>query len=190
MTHDLSVLYHRFPFLGHEFLTWLWFMIENQPDRLPLPSMEVSVQLRTGNRMVLENRGRDGLRETITIRGSEAGLEEALLALRKGALITELHLTATIAELQWQWSLKGESFDFTAMKLPPSAPVQQADEIEGAVIERLHLLDTPFQVVDGLFASFIGLRLSPEWSDKTVPAMIDWVVDHSNFIDTLPTEPA
>ena len=29
---DLAVAYNRYRFLGDEFLTWLWYTIENDPD--------------------------------------------------------------------------------------------------------------------------------------------------------------
>ena len=28
---DISIAYNRYKYLGHEFLTWLWFIMENEP---------------------------------------------------------------------------------------------------------------------------------------------------------------
>lgn len=79
---DVAVSYNRFKFLGHEFLTWLWYSIENEPDILKNSENE-SVSLEIGNRIVLENRIGDSM-ETITIKGDDAGLEEGMLSLEKG----------------------------------------------------------------------------------------------------------
>jgi len=38
---DVSVAYNRYKFLGHEFLTWLWFMIETDKDTLISPEEDL-----------------------------------------------------------------------------------------------------------------------------------------------------
>jgi hypothetical protein len=84
---DVSVSYNRYKFLGYEYLTWLWFVVETDQDRITnLEQGPVSMEI--GNRMVLEKKKKDA-RETITIKGDDAGLEEGMLALRKGALVAE-----------------------------------------------------------------------------------------------------
>ena len=72
---DVSVAYNRYKFLGHEFLTWLWYMIETDTAKLLDPKAELE-DMYIGNRVVLENssHNRD---EVITIKGDGAGLEEA-----------------------------------------------------------------------------------------------------------------
>ena len=93
---DIAVAYNRFKFLGDEFLTWLWFVIEQDPAILKnidpdLTSFEI------GNRIVLENRGKDSV-ERITIKGENAHFEEGMLALTKGALVAELNLVCRTTE--------------------------------------------------------------------------------------------
>ncbi len=79
---DVAIAYNRYRFLGNEFLTWLWYTLENHSSQLVEIDADLSA-LEIGNRMVLENRRNEGL-ETITIKGDDAGLEEGLLALKKG----------------------------------------------------------------------------------------------------------
>jgi len=88
---DVAVSYNRYKFLGYEYLTWLWFLIENNQDKIGEPDRE-PLSLQIGNRVVLENRQKDAV-ESITIKGDDAGLEEGILALRKGAVVTELNLS-------------------------------------------------------------------------------------------------
>src|SRR4030042_480534 len=76
---DVSVSYNRYKFIGHEFLTWLWFLIEKNPDLLKQLNPDL-VSLEIGNRVMLENSTRDSL-ETITIKGDDAGMEEGIMAL-------------------------------------------------------------------------------------------------------------
>jgi len=87
---DVSVSYDRYKFLGYEFLTWLWFVMENQQDILKESDKEL-VSLDIGNCIVLENNKNDST-ESITIKGDKAGLEEGILSLHKGAVVTELNL--------------------------------------------------------------------------------------------------
>ena len=51
---DIAVAYNRYKFLGNEFLTWLWFIIETDQNRLRQYDSDL-VSLNIGSRMVLEN---------------------------------------------------------------------------------------------------------------------------------------
>ena len=67
---DVAVSYNRYKFLGHEFLTWLWYVIDKERGVLEAQDgSEVSLQI--GNRVVLENR-KDEKLETITITGDSS----------------------------------------------------------------------------------------------------------------------
>ncbi|MGD8971057.1 MAG: hypothetical protein PVG01_06585, partial [Desulfobacterales bacterium] len=113
---DVAIAYDRYRFLGNEFLTWLWYTLENRSARLAQIDADLSV-LDIGNRIVLENSRSEGL-ETITIKGDDAGLEEGLLALKKGALVTEMNLLYRSGDNTWQFNLKGESLNISSFKTP------------------------------------------------------------------------
>lgn len=170
---DISVAYNRYRFLGNEFLTWLWFLIENDQAALPTQDAE-PVALTVGNRMVLENRLANGL-ETITIKGDAAGLEEALLALSKGAWVTDINLVFKSGSLEWQFSLKGESLGISGLKLPETAALETDEDVAGLVMEKLYLYEKPMAFIDGLYDAFIRQRLSDTWSNQTVPLMRRWM---------------
>ena len=70
---DVAVSYNRYKFLGYEFLTWLWFAMEKQPEALRETDPDL-ISLEVGNRIVLENH-RNNTKESITIKGDQAGLE-------------------------------------------------------------------------------------------------------------------
>ena len=125
---DVAVAYNRFRFIGDEFLTWLWFVIENEPDKLKTADKDLYA-LEVGNRLVLENRRKDSL-ERITIKGDEAGLEEALLALKKGSMVTEINLVFRQADKKWQFNLKGESLNISSFKVPETARPETKEDLE------------------------------------------------------------
>ncbi len=169
---DIAVAYNRFRFLGNEFLTWIWYVIENQSHIIQQCDAK-ALSLEVGNRMVLENRWANG-KETISIRGDAAGLEEGLLVLSKGGVVIEINLIFKRQSLQWQFSLKGESLNFSGIKLPEVGSMEHKDDLEGVVLEKLYLYEKPIQFVDAMYRRFIDYRLSQEWQE-TIAAMNQWV---------------
>ncbi len=170
---DLSISYNRYKFLGYEFLTWLWFVIEKEQDKIEKLEEE-AVELEIGNRIVLENKKRDAV-ESITIKGDDAGLEEGILALKKGAVVTELNLLYKAGDQQWRFTLKGESLHLTGFKCPRTGPVESREDVEGAVLEKIFLCEKAIQLTDKLFKQFITLRVTGSWNKKVVPRVRQWI---------------
>ncbi len=173
---DLSVAFNRYKFLGHEFLTWLWYTIEADAGTINQVVPELSA-LAIGNRMVIENRSTDNM-ESITIRGDDAGLEEGLLALKKGALVAEMGLEMKTGENEWRFTLKGESLDLSNLKTPETEPLAAGGaeaEQDGAVLEKVYLYEKAIGMVHALYSHFIRLRVSKEWEMNIVPLLKNWV---------------
>jgi hypothetical protein len=170
---DVSVSYNRYKFLGHEFLTWLWYLMENDRGVLRNAIADLA-SLDIGNRIVCENRLQEGM-ETITIKGDDAGLEEGMLALKKGAVVTELNLSYEAGDHQWHFTLKGESLGVSNVKLPQTSSEKSGDDLEGAVLERVYLHEKVLEFVDILYKHFVSIRISDEWEEKTVPAIRKWI---------------
>jgi hypothetical protein len=174
---DISVAYERYKFLGYEFLTWLWFLIEK--DREQLNKMEEELtSLEIGNRIVLENRLGETA-ESITIKGDDADLKEGMLALRKGAVVTELNLVYTWGDQEWRFTMKGENFNLANLKPPETGAAESKDDIEGAILEKIYLYEKAVSLVDRIFAHFIRLRISNDWNEKAVPLLKEWMMRDS-----------
>lgn len=170
---DVAVSYDRYKFLGNEFLTWLWFVIDNQVDILRETDDEL-VSLHIGNRMVLENHRNDGV-ERVTIKGDQVGLEEGVLALRKGAVVTEVNLIYKAGSHEWRFSVKGESLNISGLKTPETGPVEQEGDREGAILERIFLIERVVILIDSLYGRFLGLRITDNWERSVVPRIRKWV---------------
>lgn len=170
---DVSVAYNRYKFLGHEFLTWLWYMIDMDFESLLEADPEME-SLAIGNRIVLENH-RNNRDETITIRGDGAGLEEGTMALAKGAKVTEMHLVFRAADLEWRFSVKGESLSLSGLKAPQTQKPESLEDMEGAVLERIYLVQRVTRLVENLYAKFIRQRLDAQWERKTIYRIRDWI---------------
>lgn len=169
---DIAVAYNRYKFLGNEFLTWLWFMIETDLSSFRQHDPDL-VSLTVGNRLVLENR-RNNAKETVTIKGDNASMEEGLLAITKGAAVTEIHLSYKTGAQTWEFSLKGESLNISNLKLPETGPVETPEDLEGVVIEKAYLLEKVIGLVNNLFSQFIKLRVSDTWRNQTVSRIRNW----------------
>ena len=171
---DISVAYNRYKFVGYEFLTWLWYVIEHDPSQLN-PVIPENINFTIGNRIMLQNAVHDAV-ETITIKGDDAGLEEGILALKKGAFVTEIHLRVTEEENEWQLTLKGESLNVNNLKLPETGQVENKDDMEGAVLEKFFLYEKIMGWLDAVYDFFIKIRLSPEWNEIFIPRIKKWIL--------------
>jgi hypothetical protein len=170
---DVAIAYSRYQFLGEEFLTWLWFVIEKNQPLIKNFDPEF-VALEVGNRVVFENRRKEAA-ERITIKGDGASLEEGILALKKGALVTELNIVYKSAELVWQFTLKGESLNISTMSIPNTGSPESEEDIEGVVLEKIFLYDKALQLLDKLYAHFAGLRVSDNWHSQESPLIRKWI---------------
>ena len=170
---DISFAYSRYKFLGNEFLTWLWFIVENDGERLNKIEEEL-VSLNIGNRIVLENKINDAV-ETITILGDDAGLEEGIISLGKGAVVIEINLLYKSGDNEWRFTIKGESMNISNLKIPETAIVESSEDIEGMVLEKAYLYEKVTKLIDNLFNEFIKLRVSGKWTESVVPQIRKWI---------------
>jgi len=175
---DVAVSYNRYKFLGYEFLTWLWFVMEKQSELLRKIDPEL-MSLEVGNRIVLENHRKD-TEESITIQGDQAGLEEGTLALRKGAVVTELNLVYKSGNHEWRFSVKGESLHLSGLKTPQTGPVENKEDMEGALLEKVFLYEKALALVHNLYKEFVSQRLSPKWEKEVVLQIRKWILSRPN----------
>jgi hypothetical protein len=170
---DVAVAYNRYKFLGEEFLTWVWFVIEKDQNLIKNFDQDF-VGLEVGNRIVFENRRKEA-GERITIKGDGASLEEGILALKKGALVTELNLVYTSGEMRWQFTVKGESLNISSLVTPKTGLPESTEDIEGIVLEKVFLYEKVLELLNNLFTHFLKLRVSTTWQKKVVSNLKNWI---------------
>ena len=170
---DVAVAYNRYQFLGEEFLTWLWFITEENQDLIKKFDKDF-VALEVGNRIVFENRRKEAA-ERLTIKGDDANLEEGNIALKKGALVTELNVVYKSSELTWQFTLKGESLNISSLSIPSTGSAESEEDMEGVVLEKIFLFDKILKLLQNLFSHFVKLRVSDAWQSKEVLRIRKWI---------------
>jgi len=170
---DVAVAYHRYQFMGEEFLTWLWFIIEKNHDLIKTFDKDF-VALEVGNRIVFENHRQENA-ERLTIKGDSASLEEGIVALKKGALVTELNVVYRSSELTWQFTLKGESLNISSLNIPSTGSAESEEDLEGVVLEKIFLFEKSLKLLENLFSHFAKLRVSDNWQSKEVSRIRKWI---------------
>jgi hypothetical protein len=172
---DIATAYNKYKFLGNDFLTWIWFLIENNKDISSILNIKDMVNLEVGNSIVLENRLGDDSKEKISIKGDKAGLEEGTTALKKGAFVTQINLICRINDDEYRLTIKGESLNITGLKTPKTDLSKNQDEIEGLVLEKAASCFKLFEVIDTLFLKYIEQRSSDEWKSEGLQEIRKWI---------------
>lgn len=173
---DIAVAYNKYKFLGNEFLTWLWYVVENDISISELTGIkDKKITMEIGNSIVLENALGDDSKEKISIKGDHAGLEEGTTALKKGAVVTDINLILRIDDGEYRFTIKGESMNITGLKTPAAGKMEQEDQIEGAILEKTYLCNSLLEIIDTLYIAYIKKRISDTWTNQELPAMREWI---------------
>lgn len=171
MMLDVSLTYYRYSFLGSEFLTWLWFYVDStDQDKLFADKNEF---IEIGNKIVLERKVNDSI-EKVTIKGKDAGLEEGIISLKKGAVVKELNLLYRKEDKEWCFTITGENFGLSNLKTPDIGFIESKKDIAGFVVEKIFLYESLYILIDDLYKKFIKLRVSDGWK-KVISDMNKWM---------------
>jgi hypothetical protein len=174
---DVAVAYNRYKFLGEEFLTWLWFVIDTDQNLFQKIDPDFD-SLEIGNRIVLENRRKEET-ERITIKGEGAGMEEAILALKKGALVTEIKLNYRSNQQEWKFTFKAESLNLSSLSTPKIDLPESSEDVEELVIQKMVLFEKILQFLEKVYIYYIKIRISSNWQKSVVPLVRQWINSQS-----------
>lgn len=154
--------------LGREFLTWLLW--KSEPGDALIEHDGEQVTALFVNRLVL--RGLHGDVVELAAKGTMAPYSlQVRRALMDGLLVHGARIRFTAGERTWEASLDAEFLDIKSAKLPEL--LTEADD--DRLTERLDLADQLSAMVDALVKSFLHVRASRAWGQKTVPAMKEWM---------------
>jgi hypothetical protein len=162
--------------LGQEFLTWLWFRsatgcIFNDKSGRPF-----SVSLE--QRIVVQGGEGDHV-ETASVSGIDSELREARLGLVTGKKVTRALLRLERGPEEWRVTLKASDFSLSGLKTPKVERDSQNDDPDGALLEKLYLIDACLELTDATFAAFLATRLdAPAWREE-VARMRAWMTEQA-----------
>ena len=158
--------------IGREFLTWLWYKSEQRNGRIAL-SESREAELHLVKKIALEA-GEGEYAQGVICSGLHAEMKEAKEALRLGKKIKEAGLALKHEKDEWEFVFKADSFDFQSLKTPPTEMMENRQDKEGALLERIYLMEGAVKIMDDLFAAFQQGRFQPGWSEE-MKKMSDWL---------------
>jgi hypothetical protein len=151
--------------LGQEFLTWLWYASDTQPDAFRDAS-DAPFQVFMEHRVVVQGGAGDML-ETASVSGALSPLREARFGLATGKKVTRAALRFEQDDLRWHLSLRAEDFAIGGLRGPKIDRGDSDDDPDALLLERIYLMERCMALLDSLYAAFLRLRLSPQWADET-----------------------
>jgi hypothetical protein len=159
-------------FLGREFLLWLWFRSETNRGEFDLGE-QGKVELWFDGRMTLQSESEQAV-ETITCSGENPLLREARFALTENKQVTQAAVKLIRGDHEWTFLMDSTWMNFRSFKTPKVLQDNKEDP-DGMFYEKMFLVELPLSLLNHIFASFISLRVSPEWQTEELPALVQWI---------------
>ncbi|RUM45663.1 MAG: hypothetical protein DSY80_03070 [Desulfocapsa sp.] len=172
---DLVDLIAEKRFLGQEFLTWLWWKSEERGGVVALPK-EGDIVVVFEKHMLLEY-GEGDSNEKLICRGLQTELQEARTGLLMGKKLEQARIQLVHNDYEWNFTMAAALMEFRNVKLPKTAGpdnVNDPEEREGMVLERIFLFEELVRIVLSLFRAFLKQRVSEQWRGE-LTRVREWV---------------
>ncbi len=163
--------------LGQEFLTWLWHKSESR-DGLFKDKNGREFALFMEQRIVVQGGEGESL-ETATVSGPMSELREARLGLSTGKKVTRALIRIERDADTWQFTLKAEDFSMNSLKTPYQEKPEADDEPDALLLEKIFLVESCLELLDGLYLEFLRLRLAPSAWDEETGRIRAWMKDNA-----------
>ncbi len=164
------------PLLAHlpsEFLTWLWWITEENGGSMDLGGDVGPVDVWVDDRITFRAMSDDKNLAVITSENASS-TREARAALAAGRVVKELRLQLKREDREFSFILRGAHLDLVGAKLPGT--VKNGDMAE-VLYDRIYLYEELHFVVAALLQRFAESRTNPDWYSVVAPAMLAWVAD-------------
>jgi hypothetical protein len=172
VTMQLIEKARNYEFLGREFLVWLWFKSETNDGRFSLGEAG-NAELWFDGRIVLQP-DEDERDDKVICLGETSRLREARFALAEYKTITEAKIRLGLGDNEWSFILDSTWMNFKSFKTPKVMQDNEKDP-EGLFYEKFYLIEQALSAMDTIFSSFIKLRLSSDWGETELPALLQWI---------------
>ena len=170
---DLQLAERESTLLGQEFLTWLWFAIEDRAGIFN-DARGRAFAVHMENKVSVQG-GEGDNTETATVSSPRGELTEALAGLRAGKKVHKAQLKFELDADAWQMTVKADDFALSGLKTPKVDKKDAEDEDpDGVFLEKLALMETCLGFLDALYAEFLKLRMGKAWADEAA-RIRDWV---------------
>ena len=155
--------------VGHDFLTWFWFIAEARRGLVKVPELgEFGLLIEGPLTFVMEG---GGAHEIVLRKGEPRVSAEAKAALLAGKKLKRAKITLARGEEMWTCALEAENFAFRGLKLPPTEQLDAVSRFQ----DRMRLLETFSDAFYGIFDQFAAERNdAARWPD-TLKEIRKWI---------------
>ncbi|MHC1742385.1 MAG: recombination-associated protein RdgC [Syntrophobacteraceae bacterium] len=159
-------------FIGHEFLTWLWFFAETSHPVIAYGEGQTA-EVTLGERMVLTLPSEGKEKVVCTTRAY--ALHEARTALQQGKLVDEMQVAIKAGDNDYQVTLDSSLFAFKGLKTPKQLAGSDEEDPDGRFLEKMFFLEEVTTILNTLYKKFLDLRLGSEWESETLAQLKEWI---------------
>lgn len=156
--------------IGYEFLTWLWFIIEND---LISTTIDPVVTLNLGEKMVLALPNNEI--EKVTCSTQVNMLQEAKTALKNGKMVSSMQIMLSKNYNEYTVTLDTGLFTIKGLKTPKQSSKEEDSDLDGIFLEKMFFLEEALNVLSNTYLVFIQNRFSDEWKKKILPQIKQWI---------------
>jgi len=156
-------------FLGKEFLLWLWWKSETAYGAIEVAPMG-AIEFWIDDRIQFRTEG-DQPQVSDLKGGQPTATAEARSALIAGKTVETATIGVRVGEREYTFALKGETLELAGLKVPGEVK----DGLDERIYERMFLLDEIVAILDGLFFVFAEERLHPDFRDRTLGPIREWI---------------
>ena len=118
--------------------------------------------------------GEGDAKETASVTGTLSPLREARFGLGTGKKVSRALVRMEKDDMAFQVSLRAEDFSLGSLKTPKLEKSGDDDDPDALLLEKFYLIEVFLGLLESLYASFLRLRLSSDWS-KTVQKISAWI---------------
>jgi len=155
--------------VGHDFLTWFWFVSEARGGLLTVPELGSFGLLLEGPLTFVMEGG--GAHEVLLRKGEPRLSAEAKAALLGGKKLKRARLTLARGDQAWVCTLDAERFIFRGLRLPSTEQVDAVSRFQ----DRVRLLALFQDAFLGIYDQFLAERNDAARWQKTLADMQRWV---------------
>ncbi|MDR2352514.1 MAG: hypothetical protein LBF22_05005 [Deltaproteobacteria bacterium] len=172
-------LWHDKLFLGAEFLTWLWIVLERDNHVLTLNSGEKIEAYFEKSLRLLSGQGPNKRSIAITTPEDPAASDwdEAYTALENHKKVMTGSLRIKTVDKEWSFTLPHDTLIPQSLKIGTIKDPEEEDELgqAGRFLDRVGLIFDLINILKNLFEAFLTLRLSEAWETEELPKLKEFL---------------
>jgi len=104
---------------------------------------------------------------------------EAQVALLEGKKVSTTRVIFVHGQQEWTFTISGDNFNISSLKLisPTTSDIEERFAELSEDLEQIVLL------FDKVYNTFLTARISPDWEEKIMPQMKEWVAKKSENVE-------